>query len=105
MTNLPAHRDDRAPVPATANVVYAYPLTGPPAPSISDAAAIVQRVLDIVARFGDEIQEATRLPYPCAVCNVDTARWSDWQRRRHFAGHPLRVRADRVGWFKAVMGQ
>lgn len=104
--NLPVPRDDReAFVPATANVIYAYPLTAPPAPSIADAAQIVQKVLDIVARFGDELQDAVRQPYPCAVCNVDTARWSDWQRRRHFAQHPLRVRADRVGWFRAVMGQ
>jgi hypothetical protein len=106
--NLPAPRDDRPPVPipAAANTVYAYcyPLTGPPPASISDATALVQRVLDIVGRLGDELREATLQPYPCALCPVDMARWPLWQQQRHFAQHPLKDRARVVGWLKAVMG-
>jgi hypothetical protein len=100
--NLPARNEPPVPVPA--NVVYAYPISPPPPASIADATRVVQHVLDIVARFGDELQDAVRQPYPCVVCAVDTSRWSDWQRRRHFASHPLAARADKVGWFRAVMG-
>jgi hypothetical protein len=103
--NLPAPRDGRPPVPIpAANVVYAYPLTQPPTQSLADAARVVQDALGIITEMGDRLATVLRRPYPCIVCTVDLSGLADWQRRRHFVGHPLSVRAEKVGWFRAVMG-
>lgn len=109
MSNLPAIPDQ--PLPTTQpRVIYAYPLTGPPPASIGDAGRVMQRAMDILTRFGDEVQQlaAEMTPYPCAACPPDRptnmAGWPEWQCRQHFARHALKDRARVVGWLKAVTG-